>query len=207
MQEIETIRSRVDRFTNTIRTAYQRAVQPSEDPRPQATLKTLRQVPLLQGFGRTELKVLSEALHSREYKPDEFIYRERDPSLGLYFVEHGRVRFYVEDANGALQELRTIREFGLFGELAVLGDFRRLETAQAVHDTRVLGFFRPELKYMMKQEPRVAALLLHALGGYVAAQHIAYNRAVAEKEGRVQAMKVQDLAIQRSEARLTTLGG
>ncbi len=207
MQDIETIRSRVDRFTNTLRTAYQRAVHPSEDPRPQATVKTLRQVPLLQGFGRSELKVLAEALHSREYKPDEFIYRERDPSLGLYFVEQGNVRFYVEEAHGALLELRTIREFAVFGELAVLGDFRRLETAQAVNETRVLGFFRPELKYMMKQEPRVAALLLHALGGYVAAQHLAYNRAIAEKEGRVHAMKMQDLAVQRSEARLTSLGG
>ncbi|MDZ4700542.1 MAG: cyclic nucleotide-binding domain-containing protein [Rhodothermales bacterium] len=207
MQEIETIRARVDRFTHTLRTAYQRAVQPSEDPRPQATLKILRQVPLLQGFGRPELKVLSEALHSREYKPDEFIYRERDPSLGLYFVEHGSVRFYVEETNGALQELRTIHEYGVFGELAVLGDFRRLETAQAVKETRVLGFFRPELKYMMKQQPRIAALLLHALGGYVAAQYIAYNRAIAEKEGRVVAMKMQDLAVQRSGARLTTPGG
>jgi CRP/FNR family transcriptional regulator, cyclic AMP receptor protein len=207
MQEIETIRSRVDRLTGLLRTAYQRAVQPSEDPRPHAILKTLNRVPLLQNFSRAELKILSEALHSREYKPDEFIYRERDPSLGLYFLERGSVRFYVEEANGALQELRTIREYAVFGELAVLGEFRRLETAQSVTDTRVLGFFRPELKYMMKQEPRVAALLLHALGGYIAAQHIAYNRAVAEKDGRVHAMKVQDIAVQRSESRLTTTGG
>lgn len=204
MQEIETMRTRMDRLVDSLRSAYRRAIQPSEDQRTRETRKALREVPLLMGFKRGELEILAEALHSREYKRDEFIYRERDPSLGLYFVEQGRVRLLVEEANGAMQELRIVPDHGIFGELAVLGDFRRLETAQALTETRVLGFFRPEMKYMMKQEPRVAALLLHALGNYVAAQHIAYNRAIAEREGRVQAMKLQDIAVQRSEARVMT---
>ncbi|MEZ4702094.1 MAG: cyclic nucleotide-binding domain-containing protein [Rhodothermales bacterium] len=204
MQEIETMRTRVDRLVDTLRSAYRRAVQPAEDQHSRETRKALRQVPLLAAFKRNELDILAEALHSREYKRDEYIYRERDPSLGLYFVEQGRVRLLVEEANGAMQDLRTVADYGIFGELAVLGDFRRLETAQAITETRVLGFFRPEMKYMMKQEPRVAALLLHALGNYVAAQHIAYNRAIAERDGRVHAMKLQDIAVMRSEARVMT---
>jgi CRP-like cAMP-binding protein len=203
MQETDTIRSRVGRLVDHLRLAYRRAVSPHDEHADRDAGKALHFVPLLGGFKGSDLKILAEAMHSREYKAEEFVYRERDPSLGLYFVERGRVRLLVEEANGAMQELRTVNRFGLFGELAVLGDFRRLETAQAITETRVLGFFRPELKYLMRQEPRTAALFLHALGSYVAAQHIAYNRAVAEKEGRIQAMRLQDLAVIRSEARLT----
>lgn len=202
MEEPETLQSRTRRLLESLRTTYQRAFRPAEDPRMRESRKTLRQVPLLAAFKGSELDVFAEALHSREYKRDEYIYRERDPSLGLYFVEHGEVRLLVEEPNGAMQHLRQVPRYGVFGELAVLGEFRRLETAQAVSETRVLGFFRPEMKYMMKQEPRVAALLLHALGNYVASQHIAYNRAIAERDGRVQAMKLQDLAVQRSESRV-----
>lgn len=173
---------------------FRRAFRPQLDAPTQEIAQVLRSIPLFAEFTRSTIRHLAESLHVREYKRDEYIYRERDPSLGMYIVESGRVRLSAEDEEGNLHEAKQVGDFEVFGELALLGDFRRLETAQAVTETRVLGFFRPELKSMIKRDPKTAALLIDALAGYVAARHVALFELLAEREGKLVMMRMLDVA-------------
>lgn len=173
---------------------YRRAFRPQLDAPTQEIAQVLRSIPLFAEFPRSTIRHLAESLHVREYKRDEYIYRERDPSLGMYIVESGRVRLSAEDEEGDLHEAKQVGDLDVFGELALLGEFRRLETAQAVTETRVLGFFRPELKSMIKRDPKTAALLLDALAGYIAARHVALFELLAEREGKLVMMRMLDVA-------------
>ena len=176
---------------------YRRAFRPQLDIRTQTIAQTLRGVELFANFNRGTLRALAEALHVREYKRDEYIYRERDPGLGMYIVQSGRVRLLTEDEEGNLHESRQVGDAEIFGHLALLGDFRRFETAQAVTETSVYGFFRPELKSMIKRDPRTAAALLHTLSGYAAEQHVAMYNMLVEKEGKVTATRMHNIATKR----------
>lgn len=173
---------------------YRRAFRPQLDAPTQEIAQVLRSIPFFSEFPRSTIRHLAESLHVREYKRDEYIYRERDPSLGMYIVESGRVRLSAEDEEGNLHEAKQMADLDIFGELALLGDFRRLETAQAVTETRVLGFFRPELKSMIKRDPKTAALLLDALAGYIAARHVALFELLAAREGKLVMMRMLDVA-------------
>jgi CRP-like cAMP-binding protein len=173
---------------------YRRTFRPQLDAATQQTADVLRSVPLFSEFSRSAIRHLAESLHAREYKRDEYIYRERDPSLGMYIIDKGRVRLSTEDEEGNLHEAKQVGDLDLFGELALLGDFRRQETAQAVTETRVLGFFRPELKAMIKRDPKTAAELLNAMAGHVAARHVAFCSLLAEKEGKLVVMRMLDVA-------------
>ncbi len=179
--------------------AYRRSFRPQLDLHTQEIAQTLRSVPLFSEFNRGAIRTLAESLHAREYKRDEYIYRERDPGLGMYIVQSGRVRLLTEDEDGSLHESHQIGENEVFGHLALLGDFRRYETAQSITETRVLGFFRPELKVMIKRDPRTASVFLHALAGLAAEQHVSFYNLLIEKEGKMAATRMHDIATSRAD--------
>lgn len=179
---------------------FRKVFRRSDDARLRQIAATLKETPLFRGFSRSALVDLAEAVHPRDYRRDEFLYYERDPGLGLYIVQHGRVRLLVEDEAGAVHELRQVKEHEVFGRYSLVGDFRRMETAQAVTDVRVLGFFRPDLRTIVKRHPATGAAILEALAHNLAATQTELLRLVAEKDGRVAARRALDEVATRVEA-------
>lgn len=201
MPQFESTQRNLLQFREWLQRLYRRAFRPKLDIRTQAIAQALRSVDLFANFNRGTIRSLAEALHVREYKRDEYIYRERDPGLGIYIVQSGRVRLLTEDEEGNLHESQQAGDFEIFGHLALLGDFRRFETAQAITETSVFGFFRPELKSMIKRDPRTAAALLHALAGYAAEQHVAMYNLLVEKEGKVMATRMHNVATKGGDSK------
>lgn len=174
-----------------LRDFYGRLLQRQEDVRTSEIIQTLRQVPAFQAFPRRTLRDIAEAMHYRAYKREEFIYYEQDPGLGLYIVQRGRVRLLVEDEEGGVHELRQVGPYEVFGDLAVLGDFRRLETAQAATETNVLGFFRPDLETLIKRNARAGLDVVAALARGLAGRQVAMAELLAAREeGKVAAMRL-----------------
>lgn len=168
---------------------YRRLFQQQEDLRTREAVEVVQQVSLFQGLPRGALRDLAEVVHPRDYKRDEFIYYQHDPGLGLYIVQRGGVRLLAEDDDGMPYELCQVAENGFFGELSLLGDFRRQETAQAITETRVLGFFIPDLKMLTKRNPSVGAAVAMALARHLAIQQVALLQRVADAEGQVDALR------------------
>ena len=187
------------RFIHTLRDTYRRMFRRQEDARTNEVVEVLKQVSLFKGFSRSALRELAEILHRRDYKRDEFIYYEHDPGLGLYIVQRGKVRLVAEDEKGKTHELRQVTENEFFGTLSLVGEFRRMETAQAVSETRVLGFFSPDLKTMLKRNPPVGAAIVASLARHLAAQQVALMRRMADDQGKVPALRLLDGATKHVE--------
>lgn len=180
-----------------IRRMFMHMFMRKENTQMSEVVVTLKEVKVFRNFSRSALRDLAEAVHVRDYKRDEFIYYERDPGLGLYIVRQGRIRLLVEDEDGGVFELRQLRNNETFGQLSILGDFRRMETAQAVTDTQLLGFFRPDLKTLIKRHPSTGAAVVEGLAYHIAAREVEMVRQVAEKEGKVTAMRIlEGIAVQ-----------
>jgi CRP-like cAMP-binding protein len=184
--------STIQKTFNLLRALYRRMVRRQENARTREIVDTLKQVPVFQELSRGALHTLAEAMHLRDYRRDEFLYYERDPGLGLYLVQRGCIRLLTEDEEGNVHELRQVCDREVFGELSILGEFRRMETAQAVGEARVLGFFRPDLRTMIKRHPKAGADALAAVARLVAARQSELVRRLAEREGKVAAMRLLD---------------
>jgi len=184
-------------FRDWIGQLYKRAVSRSANANSIEVAQVLKTVPLFSGFGWRELLKFADALHVRRYQKDEYLYRERDPGLGMYVVQSGRIRLLVEDEEGGLHEVKQVSEFELLGESALLGEYRRMESAQAVTETIVLGFFRPELKSMIKRDPKTAALLLFALAEHVSEHFVQLSSYLMEKDGKMGARRIIDTSKSR----------
>lgn len=176
--------STVKNLLRAVARVYRRVFRQRLDARTQEVVDLLSEVPALEHLSSSALFAMAEAVHRRRYRRGESLYYEGDPGLGLYIIERGRVRLVTEPEPGRTRELRQLGRHDLFGVLSALGDFRRLETAETATEVRVLGFFRPDLKNVVKRHPKAGAEITMALARAVAAQHVELVRLVAEREGR-----------------------
>lgn len=189
--------SAINQLLRSLRYVYRRVTRPQQTSVWDDMARTLERVSLFQGIPRSMLREVAKVMHCRKYRRDQVLYYENDPGIGLYIVQKGIVRLYVQDEQGSIHEMRQVQEYGVFGELSILGDLRRMETAQAVVETEVLGLFTPDLKTLANRNPKTGNTVLTALVRYLAAQQIELIRLLAEREGQVAAMRLIDGAVQQ----------
>lgn len=178
---------------------YRRLFQRRLDPRIREIADVLRTVPALEPLSSGALYAMASATHRRTYHRGESLYYEDDPGLGLYIVESGRIRLFSEATPERTRTLRELEANEMFGVLSLLGDFPRLETAETLTDARVLGFFRPDLKNVMRRDPKAGTEIVLALSRRVAAQHVEAIRFLEEEEGTDLALNVYAEASERVE--------
>lgn len=179
---------------------YRRVFKRQLDPHTREIADILRAVPVFGHLSAGALHAMAEATHRRTYRRGESLYYEGDPGLGLYIVESGRIRL-VSDADP--ERPRTLRELDaheMFGGLSLLGDFRRLETAETITEARVLGFFRPDLKNVIRRNPQAGTEIVMAMARRVATQYVESVRVIEEREGRDEALDIYAEASARVEA-------
>lgn len=182
------------------RRLYQRIFQRQASERIHDVTTTLAQVPAFATCTQGTLRAMAESMHRRTYRRDEYIYYEGDPGLGLYVIRQGRVRLLAEAPEGGRMELGQLGPHGLFGALSIFGDFRRLETVQAMTEASVVGFFQPDLKNLTKRNPKAGAEITMLLARHLAEEHVDLVDAMADEVGRSSALStVADTAARATE--------
>lgn len=92
----------------------------------------------------------SEAYKPKSYKKGEFIYFPNDASDTIYFIHQGKVKIgsYSDDGKEILKALLTPGE--LFGEMALIGEDKRNDFAQAVeNDTQLCPLSLSEMESIL----------------------------------------------------------
>jgi len=125
----------------------------------------LSKIPIFKDLSKKELKAIERILHRRTYKSGEAIFHEGDPGVGMYIIEDGRVNITL----GKQEKLLAVLSNGeFFGEIALLSDTPRTATATAVHESKMLGFFQPDLFGLMETDPKMGNKILHRLAQMIA---------------------------------------
>lgn len=183
---------------------YHRLFRRRLDSHTREIAERLRNVPAFSHLSSSALYAMAGVTHRRTYRRGESLYYEGDPGLGLYVVESGRVRLVTERAPEPPHELRVIEAGEMVGGLSLLGDFRRLETAETVTETRVLGFFRPDLKNVMRRNPKAGMEITMALARHLAAQHVELIRRYEERADARTALRAYAEAAEAVEDEVPT---
>ncbi len=193
------------RIWHTLQHGYRTLFRSGEDAYTRELLHVLRHVPIFQHLPRRVLKTMLPYLHTRTYRRHEVIYFEGDPGLGLYIITRGTVRLLMENEKGQFEELARLSEYDTCGHLALLGEFRRMETAQAATEVQVLGLFRPDLKLLLRRHPTFGAAILQAVARYVAARQVELVKLLGNCTDRRQALMWLLEAGRRAEHHLPSL--
>jgi CRP/FNR family cyclic AMP-dependent transcriptional regulator len=179
---------------------YRRLFRRRLDAHTRDIAERLRCVPALSHLSNGALYAMAGVTHRRTYRRGEALYYEGDPGLGLYIVESGCVRLIADREPDRSDELRVLETNDMIGGLSLLGDFRRLETAETVTEAQVLGFFRPDLKTVQRRNPKAGTEIVMALARQIAAQHVELVRRYEEQTDLLTALQTYTEAAESVEA-------
>lgn len=112
-----------------------------------------------------KVKALADRHQFLHFKRDQFIYLPNEESQSIYMISEGRVKVghYLEDGKEVVKSILTTGE--IFGELALAGEERRGDFAQAMDDkTAICPLSLTELKNLMYEDRELSFKLLKLIG-------------------------------------------
>lgn len=98
------------------------------------------------------------------YKRDQFIYMPEDAATHIYMVVNGRVKIghYLENGDEVISAILTKGE--IFGELAMAGEEKRRDFAQAMEEVTICPLTTSELKDLMVEDKELSFKILKLIG-------------------------------------------
>jgi CRP/FNR family cyclic AMP-dependent transcriptional regulator len=111
-----------------------------------------------------KVKKMGEKHEYRRYKRQQFIYMPDDSATHIYMIVGGKVKIghYLEEGEEVLSAILTTGE--IFGELAMAGEEKRVDFAQAMEDTVICPLTIEELKLLMYEDKELSFKILKLIG-------------------------------------------
>jgi 3-phenylpropionate/trans-cinnamate dioxygenase ferredoxin component len=122
----------------------------------------LRHVALFGGLDEASLHALQELSFRRTFEPGEVIVEEGRTGNGAYVILTGKVEV-IRGLPDSPQVVASMAAGAPFGELALLGDWKRTASVQAVERTTCVGIDRWVFLAFLRREPQLAAKMLQVV--------------------------------------------
>ncbi|MBA4371616.1 MAG: cyclic nucleotide-binding domain-containing protein [Thermodesulfovibrio sp.] len=117
----------------------------------------LKRIPVFDSLNARDLVRIEKILHEREYRPEERIFLQGDPGLGMYIIIEGNVEIVTEPGHHLLT---VLHEGEFFGELALLDESPRTATAIAQSPCRLLCLVQSDLYDLIDRNPKLGVKIL-----------------------------------------------
>ncbi|MGI8819955.1 MAG: DUF1003 domain-containing protein [Chthoniobacterales bacterium] len=126
-------------------------------------LEKLRAVPLFGGLSTAAGEQLCSLLIPQEVSAGTLLFKEAEPGDRMYFIEHGRVRISVTDADGEEVTLAELRDGDFFGEMALVDGQSRSASASALDDSRLAVLTRNDFLSFIRRDQQIMLAMLAAM--------------------------------------------
>ena len=131
------------------------------------TRAALASVPLFADLDEASIDGLIAFTFHKEFAAGELIVEEGRTGNGLYVVLSGSVEV-VQGVGGHPKRLRVLGPSEPFGEIALLGDWKRTASVRAIDDVDCLGMDRWAFLAHLKTEPALAIRMLQMVAARLA---------------------------------------
>lgn len=125
---------------------------------------------LFHDLSRKELKFVRDIVHVREYRPGEKVFSQGEVGVGMYIIVRGMINIVVEDLSNQKTErkrdipITRLSDGDFFGELSLVEENgRRNASAIASEDSKVIGFFKPDLMEIMERNTNIGSKIVFRL--------------------------------------------
>lgn len=149
----------------------------------------LKRIPVFDRLDTRELLQIEKILHEREYRPEERIFLQGDPGLGMYIIIGGDVEIVSEPGHHLLT---VLHEGEFFGELALLDESPRTATAVAQSPCRLLCLVQSDLYDLIDRNPRLGVKILVQLARTIGERLKKTNEYVYELKKELKGLPVNE---------------
>jgi len=130
---------------------------------PVMTLEAVRSVPLFASLDDAATRALLDLLEIRRAAPGSVVFRAGDDGDAMYFIEGGRVRIHVHDADGDDVTLAELGDGDFFGEMAIINGKPRSADATVTQQATLAVLSREHFLDFVRHNPDVAIKMLGAV--------------------------------------------
>lgn len=120
----------------------------------------LKSIDLFSQIPGEELSQIALITDEVLFDAGDEIFREGDPGQTLYFILDGRVRIH---SMGVAEDLATLGERAVFGEMALLDSEPRSASATAVSDVACLKIERDDFNEILTEKGEIAQGIIKVL--------------------------------------------
>ena len=124
--------------------------------------KLIQNCPLFAELTKKEMSFLTSLLHNRIYADGEIIFKPAS-GAGMYIIIKGSVNILQGQPNSQEESslVSSLKEGNFFGELALVNK-RAYQSmfAQSAGNSKLLGFFQPDLKLILENYPKMGIKIL-----------------------------------------------
>ena len=133
------------------------------DNKESETINTLKLIPVFKNFTKKEFLELEKLVHHRKFSENEFIFKNNAPGEGMYIIMKGSIKISIGDGKNE-KILANLQEGDFFGELALFDDEPRSANAISLSESKLIGFFTPDLLALKDRNPVITNKILFNLG-------------------------------------------
>ncbi len=141
-------------------------VERKDRTRKKLVRQALRSSMLFEDLANRHWQRMEELVHFRRFDPEEVIFRQGTPGLGLYVIVEGEVHI-VREVGEEVVLLAKLEKGDFFGEMELVDPSERSASAIAKAPVTLAGIFRPELKRLFKQQPRLGMTIYERIARIV----------------------------------------
>lgn len=153
-------------------------------------IKILRTIPLFETLKTRDLQNISLMIYERNYKTNEYLFKEGHPGSAMFIIKDGAVKIEKETEKGLI-DLASLITGDFFGELALLNDSVRSASAKASTLTKAIVLFREDLMDYIAKQPVQGAKILIQLAKMTGERLEETNKTVLQYQKVIEVKNIQ----------------
>jgi len=130
----------------------------------------LRKIDFFEPLDQKIITKIAQVCIEREYSKGEYIVKQGESGLGLFFITSGRVKVEVE-RNETKSVVATLQSEDFLGELSIIDNKPRSANVICLEDTRCLLLTRDSFSKLINKYPEIAIQMAKALAGRIRASN------------------------------------
>ncbi len=151
----------------------------------------LKKIDLFEDLSDRDLRHIAQIAYRRSYRIGEPVVIEGQDAAGMYIIMEGEVEVTKVLADGSVVSLAKLNSGNFFGDVGLIDNSPRTATVQAIQDSEMIGFFRPELMKLMDSHSRLASNLIFTLAKIVASRLRITNRQLQEAQDMIEQLQTE----------------
>ena len=128
----------------------------------------MEKIHIFQDLDGPEMGLVKGLLQSKEYDPNEMIYREGDKGDSLNIIEKGKVKINKTMVQGDQFCIATLRQGDIFGIMSFLDGSDHDATIISDQKTKLVILRKPDFDTLSRTHPSIASKILRRLAIHLA---------------------------------------
>jgi len=126
----------------------------------------IRKLDFFEALSPKTIQQITQLCIVREFTAEDYIVRQGESGLGLYFITAGRAKVEIE-RDGMKVVVAELKEGDFLGELSIIDDKARSANVICLEETRCLLLTRDSFSKLLKKHPEIALQMLKSLVGRI----------------------------------------